>query len=336
MKINQLGEFGLIEKISKLFGDIIPQGCRSIGDDCAVLPLNDNESLVVTTDMLLDGVHFLRDKISPWELGRKALAVNLSDVASMGARPYCTFLSIGLPLDCSQEWCEDFFKGYRSLGIPLLGGDTTASHQGVVINITALGIVPNTNIKLRSGARAGDRILVTSTLGDSGAGLRAILEDKPQYSELIHAHHNPISVTEQGVWLAAQPCVGAMMDLSDGIASDLGHILKASSKECGAELGAQIEIDKLPISNALKSALLNEPEWDILKLTLASGEDYCLLLTAQADQAKALQVDYARQFPQEQLYDIGFIDNNHEIKLTKAGEPIDRSEQNPLKGFRHF
>lgn len=333
MKIDQLGEFGLIDKISKMFGTLVPNGCRSIGDDCAVLPLSDKESLVVTTDMLIEGVHFLKDRITPWELGCKSLAVNLSDVASMGARPYCTFLSIGLPGDCTSEWCDSFFEGYRSLGVPLLGGDTTSSLQGVVINITALGIVPNANIKLRSGAISGDRILVTSTLGDSGAGLRALIENKPQYTALIHAHHNPPSVTEQGIWLGKQPWVGAMMDISDGIASDLSHILKASSKETNTQLGATIQTNNIPISSTLKSALEIEPEWDSIKLTLASGEDYCLLLTARADEAIELQTEYTKQFPGQRLYDIGQIDNSGKINLLNDQEPLSDFH---LMGFRHF
>lgn len=340
MELKSLGEFGLIDKISELFGDIIPHGCLSIGDDCAVIPISDRESLVVTTDMLVQGVHFLPERISAWELGRKSLAVNLSDVASMGARPYCTFLSIGLPEGVSQEWCDEFFRGYRSLGIPLLGGDTTSSPQGVVINITALGMVPTSNLKLRSHARVGDQILVSSTLGDSGGGLRALLENKGQYAELIEAHHNPVSVTEQGIWLGSQRCVGAMMDLSDGVASDLQHILKASSKAqaiacktTSGQLGATIKTENIPLSEALKKTLNIEKSWDPLKLTLASGEDYCLLLTAQADQTPLLKAQYAQQFPGEQLHNIGQIDHSGKINLTKAGEILPDIH---LMGFRHF
>ena len=136
-------EFGFIDHIKELFAALPDNGFEGIGDDCAVLPVGEGESLVFTTDMLAEGVHFLRPATSPRELGRKSLAVNLSDVASMGARPVGTLLSLSLPADTAGTWAEEFMLGYRELseafGVTLAGGDTTRSAAGITINVTAIG-----------------------------------------------------------------------------------------------------------------------------------------------------------------------------------------------------
>ena len=135
-------EFGFIDHIKELFAALPDNGFEGIGDDCAVLPVGEGESLVFTTDMLAEGVHFLRPATSPRELGRKSLAVNLSDVASMGARPVGTLLSLSLPADTAGTWAEEFMLGYRELseafGVTLAGGDTTRSAAGITINVTAI------------------------------------------------------------------------------------------------------------------------------------------------------------------------------------------------------
>ena len=172
-------EFGFIDRIKDLFATLPDNGFEGIGDDCAVLPVGGGESLVFTTDMLAEGVHFLRAATSSRELGRKSLAVNLSDVASMGARPVATLLSLSLPDDATGAWAEEFMQGYRELsqefGVTLAGGDTTRSAAGITINVTAIGRAADTHIKRRSGARPGDVIFTAGALGASGTGLRDIL-----------------------------------------------------------------------------------------------------------------------------------------------------------------
>ena len=172
-------EFGFIDRIKDLFATLPDNGFEGIGDDCAVLPVGGGESLVFTTDMLAEGVHFLRTATSARGLGRKSLAVNLSDVASMGARPIATLLSLSLPDDATGAWAEEFMQGYRELsqefGVTLAGGDTTRSAAGITINVTAIGRAADTHIKRRSGARPGDVIFTAGALGASGAGLRDIL-----------------------------------------------------------------------------------------------------------------------------------------------------------------
>lgn len=267
MNINKLGEFGLISQIATKFKDLIPSGCSGIGDDCAIIPVSATQSMVVTSDMLIEDVHFITSKITPYQLGYKSLAVNLSDIASMGATAHSSFLSIALPSHITVDWCNDFFEGYRAHNIALLGGDTTKSTDKIAINITAIGIVDNVNIKLRSGAQVGDKIYVTSTLGDSAGGLRAILEGVD--SPLIDDHNMPIPHLVQGLELGTECQVHSMMDVSDGVASDLRHILRASG------VGAKIELTKIPISESLRNS-----RWNALELALTGGEDYCLLFTA--------------------------------------------------------
>ena len=224
-------EFGFIDHIKELFAALPDNGFEGIGDDCAVLPVGEGESLVFTTDMLAEGVHFLRPATSPRELGRKSLAVNLSDVASMGARPVATLLSLSLPADTAGTWAEEFMLGYRELseafGVTLAGGDTTRSAAGITINVTAIGRIADAHIKRRSGARPGDAILVAGELGLSGAGLHDILAGRYD-TPAAAAHRNPLPQVAEGIWLGARSEVHAMMDLSDGLAWDIRHFMERS------------------------------------------------------------------------------------------------------------
>ncbi|MDE5944427.1 MAG: thiamine-phosphate kinase [Rikenella sp.] len=332
MKINEIGEFGLIGRIAAGFRDLIPTGWEGIGDDCAVIPWRDGESLLVTTDLLVEDIHFLRDRISAYDLGYKALAVNLSDVAAMGGKPTATFLSLGLPTDSGVgvEWCDAFFEGYRSFGVPLLGGDTTSSKSGIVVNITVLGLASNDCIKRRDAARPGDRIAVTGPLGDSAAGLQALLNNLPSTPEiaaLIEAHHRPQPHLTEGEWLGRQGSVHAMMDVSDGVASDLRHILRASS------VGATVDLGQLPVSPLLQDTAA-QYGWDARELALTGGEDYVLLLTVGPEAADDLQRRFEAEFSRP-LYWIG--------ECTASGTPEiayrdPNGEQNPTnyRGFNHF
>ena len=236
-------EFGFIDRIKDLFATLPDNGFEGIGDDCAVLPVGGGESLVFTTDMLAEGVHFLRAATSSRELGRKSLAVNLSDVASMGARPVATLLSLSLPDDATGAWAEEFMQGYRELsqefGVTLAGGDTTRSAAGITINVTAIGRAADTHIKRRSGARPGDVIFTAGALGASGAGLRDILAGRYD-TPAAAVHRNPRPQVAEGVWLGQRHEVHAMMDISDGLASDIRHIMERSG------VGAAIDTERIP------------------------------------------------------------------------------------------
>lgn len=310
-------EFGFIDTIRKRFADLPDNGFEGIGDDCAVLPVADGESLVFTTDMLTEGVHFLRHATTARELGRKSLAVNLSDVAAMGARPVATLLSLSLPSDAADGWVSEFMEGYRELsetyGAALVGGDTTRSVAGIVINVTAIGRVHSSRLKRRSDALPGDVLFVTAPLGASGAGLSDILAGRCD-TPLAALHRNPLPQVEEGLWLGKRSEVHAMMDLSDGMASDLCRILERS------EVGARIDIERIPVAAGA------DPE-----TAACAGEDYKLLFSADPAGAEGLAMDFIVRFGTP-LYPVGNITENRELVWLKNGKPV------PLKwhGFSHY
>ena len=235
MDLKELGEFGLIERIKEALGGPMPDGVLGIGDDCAVLPQAGGMETLVSTDMLLEGSHFLRGDIPARLLGWKSAAVNFSDIAAMGGRPVGSFLSLGLPAGLDSDWMDAFLAGYKECsqycGAPLLGGDTTTSQDGIAINVTVIGQCPRGRSRKRSSAVPGDLVCATGPLGDSAAGLQAILQGvrgSEDAEALVERHYRPVPRVSEGQALAATPGVHAMMDISDGIASDLRHILKAS------------------------------------------------------------------------------------------------------------
>lgn len=308
-------EFGIIDYIKELFQAVPTNGFEGIGDDCAVLPIGNGESLVFTSDMLVEGVHFLRHATSATELGHKSLAVNLSDVASMGALPTASLLSISLPKDATGSWVEEFAQGYQALSakynVALVSGDTTASTSAIVINVTAIGRVKDCAIKRRSDALTGDVIFVSGELGESGMGLKDILAgnyDTPQ----ARTHRNPTPQVAQGLWLGARNDVHAMMDISDGVASDIRHIMARSG------VGAQIDTDKIPTKTDIGTAL-------------CAGEDYKLLFTADSPTAASLTEDFHKHFGTE-IYPIGRIIEGDSLVWLQDGKPSEHHWQ----GYRHY
>ena len=275
------GEFELIDWIKGQFR--VPDGVLGIGDDCAVLPQRDGLETLVTTDMLVEGVHFLLEDVDPYSLGWKSAAVNLSDIAGMGGKPVGTFLSCALPKTLDDGFLKGFFEGYKALSerfdCPLLGGDTTSSLDKLCINITVLGICEAGRSRKRSAAQPGDLICVTGPLGDSAAGLKVILENTASEKEegiLRERHYRPVPRIEEGMKLAATPGVNAMMDISDGIGSDLRHILEESGT------GARVDVRNLPLSAELRTVCARRG-WDPVERALNGGEDYELLFTCRPD-----------------------------------------------------
>ena len=322
MKLSELGEFGLIEKIRERFP--APDGVTGIGDDCAVLkPRYNNAETLVSTDMLVEGTHFLLKDITPYDLGWKSAAVNLSDIAAMGGQPTGTFLSLALPASTESEWVDEFLRGYGDVSArfntPLLGGDTTASPDRICINVTVLGEAPYATARKRSDAKKGDMICVTGTLGDSAAGLKAILEKRERDADvttLIGKHYRPVPRVAEGQQLRLNLGVHAMMDISDGIGSDLMHILEAS------EVNAEIDLAALPISLALKH-VCPRFGWDPLELAVCGGEDYELLFTCTPQAEMLLTVPH---------FVIGRITDR-----TLAQPQISwRGATAPFTGFDHF
>lgn len=317
MDIKELGEFGLIEEISRSITP--PPGILGIGDDCAVIPQLSGMETLVSSDMLIEGTHFLMDDITAYRLGWKSAAVNISDIAAMGGRCTGSFLSYALPKGMQKEWMEEFFRGYNEVstiyGCPLLGGDTTSSPDRLCISVTVIGECPAGTSRKRSDAREGDLICVTGPLGDSAAGLQVILqgcERDEDAQTLIERHYLPRPRIREGMAIAAREGAHAMMDISDGIGSDLRHILKASG--CGAE----IDTASIPMSEELKrkcSAL----GWDALKLAISGGEDFELLFTISEEAEKTLDIEH---------FVIGRISSGHEL--------VWKGSDKDYTGYSHF
>lgn len=331
-KLIDIGEFGFIARFAPQFNGLVKEGELGIGDDCAVIPINEEESYVVCTDLLTEGIHFLKDKITPYELGHKVLAVNLSDIAAMGAEPKYSFLSIGIPENTPVSYLDAFIEGFYALskryGMPLMGGDTTKTADKLVVNVMLIGQGKNSTLRLRSMAQEDDLICVTGSLGDSAGGLQVLLNEIEQNSDtdfLIKKHHLPNPRIEEGLFLSNQPSVGAMIDVSDGISSDLLHILRASNK------AAKVAIDALPISTQLhKVALKNK--WSAIDLATSGGEDYELLFTVRVDDIERLKKEYQANFSEE-ITVIGTIeDGTPHIDWYKDKEKIKWNKS----GFNHF
>ena len=328
MKLSDIGEFGLINRFAPLFLKNLPDNITGIGDDCAVLPLSDIESLLVTTDMLIQDSHFIFARIPPEELGYKSLAVNLSDIAAMGGVPTCAFLSLGIPPDVEVEWLDRFFAGLNRLGSEtntvLLGGDTTKSLRHLIINIAVLGRAETALLKYRTKAKAGDIVCLTGNIGDSGTGLKLLLDDKPLDEDakfLVSRHHLPRPHLAEGAWLARQESVHAMIDVSDGIDSDLQRIIESSN------CGIKVNLEDLPISEIM-NRVCTAYDWNAREIAATGGEDYCLLCTIDPEYIVSVAPAYQKRFKRE-LYQIGnvtssvgnleYFSRNEKVQLTKHG-----------------
>lgn len=327
MNLAKFDEEGFISDLKEQFTPKDP--VIGIGDDCAVIPYIEDTSLLLTTDALVEGVHFLKEEMSPEDLGYKALAVNVSDIAAMGGEPKYAFLSLALPKPVDSVWVEGFIKGFKDtsalFGVQLLGGDTVGSKRDIFINLSLIGIAETEKIKYRNSAKNGDFICVTNTLGDSGAGLKLILDKLEPVESLIEAHYRPRVDPKMGMWLANQKGVHAMMDISDGLNCDLARMIESS------KMGAIIDIDKLPLSNSFKK-ICSKMNWDPIEIALTGGEDYCLLLTIAPEDFKEIKASFQKLFGMS-LFNVGEIQNSsNEIIYRKNSEILDTR----FRDFNHF
>ena len=297
MRLKDVGEFGFINRISK--GCLIRREgvVRAIGDDAAAFRPAAGELALVTTDLLVERVHFLTDAMSGFDLGRKSLAVNLSDIAAMGGTAREAFVSIGIPENLPVDYLEAVYQGMTSLAteydVNILGGDTTGSKSDLIINVAVTGSVPETEMLLRSTARVGDTIFCTGCLGDSRAGLHLILNGMDRTDDalaaLYHAHVRPHPCLREGRFLAASGAVRSAIDVSDGLSSDLRHIVRESG------VGARLDADAIPLSDPLKRFCARFG-FDPLAFAMDGGEDYTLLCTVGKGRADRLAADYQSVF----------------------------------------
>lgn len=309
-----MNEFELIAKLTRSAptnGAVV----TGAGDDCAVLDLGAPDTLVLfKTDAVVEGIHFTSDT-PPEKVGRKALARCLSDVAAMGGAPTAALVTLGLPKNFDADVIQRVYGGLNSLaekyGVALVGGETTTNPGRILISISLLGVVPRGRQVLRAGAHVGDAIFVTGELGGSLAGKH--LDFEPRLAE--------------GQWLANHFQIHAMLDVSDGVAGDLRHILDASG------VGACLLKSALPVSRAAKLQAREGAQAKPAALAaLTDGEDFELLFTVASRDAVKLLDAWRKEFPRVKLTCIGRIVAGRDIVLRdKSG-----TQKLNAHGYIHF
>jgi thiamine-monophosphate kinase len=326
MAADELGEF---ERIARFFAPLAGPGGLGLLDDAALVECRTGRQLVVTADAIAAGVHYLPDD-PPELVARKLLRVNLSDLAAMGARPLHYVLTAALPPEIGQDWLDRFAKGLgedqRRFGIDLLGGDSVSTVGPAVLSLTAIGEVVAGGAVRRSGARPGDLLWVSGTIGDAYLGLRLL---RGEYSELASEHRAylirrfqiPDPRTELGPLLCG--IAHAMIDISDGLLADLGHVCDTS------RVAAVVELDQLPSSPAALAVVNGDPA---IRLRLASGgDDYELLFAAPADAAGSITALSSRLGVP--ITRIGRIEPGAGVRLVDADG---RAIAVDHAGYRHF
>lgn len=319
-----LSEFDLIKHFFKRDLDQRNGIELGIGDDAAVVNVPAGQSLVMSMDTLVAGVHFPIDT-PPDAIAYKALAVNLSDMAAMGAQPGWMLLGLTLP-DADESWLAPFSHGLSCLadeyGVTLIGGDTT--HGPLTITIQVNGLLPHGQALQRSGARAGDLIYVTGQLGDAGLGLKFVennidLDISPQRRDyFIQRLHRPTPRVTAG--LALRGIATAAIDVSDGLLADLGHLVEASV------VAATVNVEQLPIADELR--VLSDEWWT---LPLTAGDDYELCFTVAAD--NQAMVEKKLQEIDCPCYCIGRIEAGAGVKVKQGDETVRISS---ARGYQHF
>ena len=299
MQISDLGEFPLIDRIARIASVERDDVIVGIGDDVAVLDAGE-DWLLAKVDSQVEGVHFLKDAISPRQLGRKALIINLSDIASIGGQPLYALVSLALPGDTEVAWVDELYHGLREegdrFGVAVVGGNMARSTGGAFIDVFVLGRVHRDHVLLRSGARPGDKVLVTGRLGDSAAGLQLVLNPEIKAAGLTDAgremlldrHFTPAPRLREAQVISRMRTATAAIDLSDGLSSDVGHICERS------EVGVRLWAERLPISCAARS-VANEIGKEAWQLAIEGGEDYELCFTVPAAEAEALAAAVERE-----------------------------------------
>jgi thiamine-monophosphate kinase len=310
--VKRLGEF---ERIERYFAPLAAPGAVGLTDDVAVLGLEEGQELVLKADTIVEGVHYLADD-PPDLVARKLLRVNLSDLAGKGATPLGYLLTTTLPDSCDEAWLESFARGLGEdqaiFSFPLLGGDTTRTPGPAVLSAMALGTIPRGSIVRRAGAKPGDLIGVTGTLGDGALGLMAIrgeldFLDPADRAALAQRYRLPEPRLAEGRTLLGT--AHAMLDISDGLVQDLGHLCAASG------VGAVVELGALPLSPAARRAVTARPA--LVAAMLGGGDDYELVFAV----------------PEPRFTVIGRIESGQGVRvLDRTGREVDVA----VPGYRHF
>jgi thiamine-monophosphate kinase len=323
MKLQNLGEKELISRIRKDFSILRPDVSVGIGDDAAVIK-HGKKFLIITKDLLFEGIHFLSPLHPPYLLGRKSLMVNLSDVAAMGGWPKYALLGLGLPPELDSSWLKEYFYGFKSAaeaeGVVLIGGDISQSKK-IAISVTVIG--EGKNIIQRGGAEVGHHLFASGSLGNARQGLILLkkgyrLGDDKKADPFLQAFLDPLPCIALGKELSRLKLASSMIDISDGLSVDLSHLCEESG------VGAEIHLDRLPLSPEIQH-FQRQP----YRLALHGGEDYELLFSV----------------PPQDLRSLSRLQKNH--KITFIGQMVKKKEiflidrrgnRRPLKikGYQHF
>ena len=319
MEIGAIGEFSLIASIRRRMESHYPsEVALGIGDDCAVLQPQAGMEWVITTDTQVEDVHFRREWLTPYRIGWRAMAVNLSDIAAMGAQPFGALAALAVPAATEAAFFDQLLDGLCDLGLryqcPLIGGNLTREPTHLSLTLTVLGHVPLGHSVLRRGAKPGDEIWVSGQLGGSAAGLRIFLQTISLHDSvstvLRQRYSQPQPRIREAIFLRASGCLTSLIDLSDGLAGDLGHVCEESG------IGAQVEAAALPLQAGVRevAAALGE---DPLELALRGGEDFELCCTARPGTLDPLLDEFRAQFGID-LTRIGIMTSEPTLQLVHA------------------
>lgn len=337
-ELDQIGEFGLISKLTESFETKNANTLYGIGDDAAVIKVNETESMVVSTDLLLEGVHFNLMYMPLKHLGYKAVASNVSDICAMNAKAEQITVSIGISNRFPLEALEELYKGIKAAcdvyGVDLVGGDTTSSYSGLMISITAIGRVNNEKITYRNGAKENDLLVCSGDLGGAYVGLQVLEREKEVFKAnpniqpdldghdyIIERQLKPEARVDIIQFLQELDVVPtAMIDISDGLASEVMHICESS------EVGCHIYDEKIPIDGKTSMTAIDF-NLDPATCALNGGEDYELLFTIK-------QSDYEKIKGNPHMTVIGHITNKEDGKyyIDKNGSAVELKAQ----GWDHF
>jgi thiamine-monophosphate kinase len=334
MQVGELGEFALIARLQHfLQGPMAPHVVRGIGDDCAVVRASPGMELLLTTDTQEEGVHFRREWSTPQDIGWRCLAVNVSDIAAMGGAPLGALVALCLPATLDLAFVDAFYEGMQALAhqfrCPIIGGNITQAAAHLSVTIAVLGEAPRGQSVYRSGAQVGDEIWVTGELGGAKAGLEALrhpLQVATLHSEYVLARYRrPTPRLQEAQYLREYGKIRSLVDLSDGLSSDLTHICEASG------VGAQLYATSIPI-HAQTRCVAQALQADALAYALHGGEDFELCLTAPPGHLTPLQPAFVQRFHCP-LVRIGTIQAGSGVTLCLAdGTQLSLHAQ----GYDHF
>lgn len=330
MRVRSIGEFGLIERIKKWVTPDDSSVVVGIGDDAAVVEDRPDLYRLITTDAFVEGVHFRREFATPWQIGWKAMAANLSDIAAIGGEPRWAVVSVAFSETISVEEVEELYRGMNAVcspfGCSIVGGDTSFSPDRMLISIAVIGEVEKERLTLRKGAKIGDAICVTGELGGSEAGLQVLKEKGPTDEDVVRRHLEPRPRLREARTMGEVGRIHAMIDISDGLSSEIHHICRES------RVGARLFAAKIPICPGARE-IARKVGRSPMDYALGGGEDFELLFTLCPGEVERVR---------------SHLLNNIRTPVAVIGEIVElrkgvvlvgedgREREMPQSGYQHF